>query len=796
MGSFRRRLLVLIIGLITLVQTVTLAAVLASTAHNVESRAAAELRSGGSFVQQLIRFRADQLANGVGVLAADFGLREAVAGGDVPTIISAATNNAQRIGADMVLFTDIHGKVLASTAPGGVEQGLSLDNLLTESKGPHDLPVFRVLAGRPYQFFLAPVRTPETIGWVAMGFVVNDAFAEKMRNLVGADVTLVAYGGEGPARIASTLPQEQRSTVANQRTPLSQTDQKPHVGLISGIEYLTFAQRIAGRGDLVDVIVQKPMHEVLAPYRDVRDALLLIDGIAVVLAATIGTLLGRSATRPIGELVRAAERIREGRYDTAVVASGGDEFRSLAATFNTMQQDIAEREADITYQARHDSLTGLPNRAFAQKRLEELIVGSVSEDPVALVLIDMRRVSEINASLGNHVGDDVLREAARRLRANAAPDDIVARLGESQFLLVARNCSPQRAPLYAEQMAGVIRRGFHLEEMSLQLHVAAGVCLYPAHGRTADELLRRAQIAIEDADEAWTRVAMYRTGADEAHRRRLKLVTDLRGAIEQNSLTLVYQPKVAMESRSVRSLEALVRWTHPQLGVVSPAEFVPLAERTGGSRRLTSWVLGEAIRQMGEWRREGLDVELAVNLSAPDILDAGLGDEILQTLRTHRVPFTALLLEITESAVMRDPQLAARNMQLLRIAGVRFAIDDFGTGHSSLSQLSLLPVDELKIDRSFVMDARAGTDAATIITSTIELAHSMGLRVVAEGVEEPDAWNLLRRLGCDYAQGYLISRPMPAAEVPAFVRRANELLPASDSTQLQIRALDQLTRPR
>jgi EAL domain-containing protein (putative c-di-GMP-specific phosphodiesterase class I) len=218
-----------------------------------------------------------------------------------------------------------------------------------------------------------------------------------------------------------------------------------------------------------------------------------------------------------------------------------------------------------------------------------------------------------------------------------------------------------------------------------------------------------------------------------------------------------------------------------------------LAERTGAIRRLTSWVLGEAIRQLGEWRRAGLEVELAINLSAADILDPDLGAEILQLLRGHRVDSTALLLEITESAVMRDPQLAARNMQLLRMPGVRFAIDDFGTGHSSLSQLSLLPVDELKIDRSFVMDAgRAGADATTIITSTIELAHSMGLRVVAEGVEEPDAWNLLRRLGCDYAQGYLISRPLLATDVPAFVAQANKLLPASDSTVLQIRALEQL----
>jgi diguanylate cyclase (GGDEF)-like protein len=795
MGSFRNRLLVLIIGLIVVTQTVTLAAVLASTAHNVEARAADQLRSGGSFAQQLIHFRASQLANGVGVLASDFGFREAVASGDGPTILSAATNNAQRIGADMVLVMDTHGKVLVSSGSEGVEHGVSLDSLLNESRGQRDQPIFMVLADRPYQFFLAPVRTPETIAWVAMGFAVNDLMVQKIRDLVGADVTLVAYGHDGIARIASTLSAEQRKTVGTLGSSAAGADGKTRINHTGATDYLTFAQRIGGRGDPVDVIVQNPMHEVLAPYRDVRDALLAIDGIALVLAAIIGAVLGRSATRPIGELVRAAERIQEGRYDVAVEASGGAEFRSLAATFNVMQQNIASREADITHQAHHDSLTGLANRALAEKRLDELI-GNTRAAAFALILIDTRNVREINASLGHHIGDDVLREVARRLRANAAPDDVVARIAESQFLLIARDCSAERAPLYAAQMAGVIRAGFHLEEMSLQLRVAAGVCLYPDHGGKADELLQRVQIAIEDSDEAQTRVALYRPGGDEEHRRRLKLVTDLRGAIDKNALSLVYQPKVAMTTRSVRSLEALVRWTHPQLGAVSPGEFVPLAERTGGARRLTSWVLGAAIRQMGEWRRAGLDVELAVNLSAPDILDPDLGTEILQMLRSHRVESTALVLEITESAVMRDPQLAARNMQLLRIAGVRFSIDDFGTGHSSLSQLSLLPVDELKIDRSFVKDAHEGSHATTIIRSTIELAHSIGLRVVAEGVEEAESWNLLRQLGCDYAQGYLISRPLAAEDVPAFVIQANRLLPASDSTVAQIKILEQLGNKR
>ena len=668
MGRFRNRLLVLIIGLVIVTQTVTLAAVLISTRRMVEARAAEQLRSGATLADNLIGFRASQLASGVALLAADFGFREAVASAHAPTIRSAARNHAQRIGADMVLVLDTHGQVLASTATASDDAGSSLAGLLEDAARMREQPNFRVFGAHAYQFFLAPVRTPETIAWVAMGFVADEALA--------------------------------------------------------------------------------------------------------------------------------ARRIERGQYETTVDVAGGEEFRSLAATFNAMQSNIAAREADITYHAYHDPLTALPNRAGAVRTLESLVrgvaseVGAARDAGAALLLIELRNLRDINASLGLQVGDDVLREAARRLQQNAATTDTVARLGETQFLVIAPGCSAERAPLYAGQLAAVIRGGFHLAGVSLDLRLACGVCLFPAHGARADELLQRAQVALEDAEETRTRVALYRPGQDQEHRRRLALVTDLRRAIDQDQLSLVYQPKVAMATRSVRSLEALVRWTHPELGAVSPAEFVPLAESTGGSRQLTNWVLGAAIRQMGEWRRQGLELDLAVNLSAPDILDPDLSDEILRLLRRHQVDSTSLVLEITESAVMRDPQLAVRNMQWLRVAGIRFAIDDFGTGHSSLSQLSVLPVDELKIDRSFMSPADSG--AVTIVTSTIELGHSMGLKVVAEGVEDAAAWNLLRRLGCDFAQGYLISPPLAPTQVEGFVRQANQVLPDSDSTVRQIRALDQL----
>jgi diguanylate cyclase (GGDEF)-like protein len=786
MGSFRNRLLALIIGLVVTSQSVTLVAVLWSTSHESQVQADEQLRYGSKVVQQALRQRAGQLASTVAVLAADAGFKEAVASHDPETMLSAVTEHATSIPWDLVVFMDTDGRLLKSnsayvSAHAPAVQKL-MDSIISGQQDGHLL----VVGNHLYQFFVAQVKAPDPVGWVAMGFAVDDALAADMRKQVGTQISVLAGTGSERRLVASTLPAEQRAALA----ALSD------LGTGSGISrsrdlgeqaYLTYVAALDDSTDSVAVVLQKPMDAVLASYRSQRNALAAIGGLALVAAVAIALLLSRGAIRPIGELVRAARRIQAGSYDKAVDVGGGEEFRSLAATFNTMQQNIAEREARISHDAHHDALTGLPNRVFAERHLEELL-RTAPTAPVALILLELANLGEINASLGHHVGDEALRETARRLRQNCGEQDVTARLGSAQFLVIARGCTAARALLLAEQLVGSLRAGFSLLAVSLDLHVSAGLCCAPDHGSTVEGLLRHVHTALEDAGEARGRIASYRPGREEELRRRLALAGDLGRGIERDELNLVYQPKVDLASGRVRSLEALARWTHPTLGAVSPGEFVPIAEQTGGARRLTSWALSAAIRQMAAWRREGIDVDVAVNLSAPDLLDSQLGDEVLETLREHGVDPTRLILEITEGAVMRDPALAVRNMQLLRIAGVRFSLDDFGTGYSSLSQLSRLPLDELKIDRSFITRAHERRDDVTIIKSTIELAHNMGLKVVAEGVETQEAWNLLRRLGCDLAQGYLVSRPLTADDTLAFVRKAQHTQLAED-TQRHLRSL-------
>jgi diguanylate cyclase (GGDEF)-like protein len=442
-------------------------------------------------------------------------------------------------------------------------------------------------------------------------------------------------------------------------------------------------------------------------------------------------------------------------------------FRIVAGASKRLRRQAAENR----HQALHDALTGLPNRTlFRDRTTMALLAARRTGTSVAVLLMDLDRFKEVNDTLGHHTGDLLLEQVGQRLRAQLRASDTVARIGGDEFAVLAPDVSDADAAMaLASKLRAALEAPFALGELS-EVHAEAtiGVAVCPEHGSDADALIQHADVAMYAAKHARTGAAIYDPDADRYSLERLELIGELRRAIEHDELVLHYQPKIdlAADAGAAVAAEALVRWQHPQRGLIPPAEFIPLAEHTGLMRPLTLWVLETALRQARDWRAQRLDVAIAVNLSATNLADVALPDDVEALLARFAVAPERLTLEITESTAMADPTRASAVLRRLDEIGVGLAIDDFGTGHSSLAYLRSLPVTELKIDRSFVMNMSADAGDAVIVRSTIDLGHNLGLRVVAEGVEDEQALEWLTEHGCDLVQGYGISRPLPAARLP------------------------------
>ncbi|MFP5245125.1 MAG: putative bifunctional diguanylate cyclase/phosphodiesterase, partial [Thermoanaerobaculia bacterium] len=435
-------------------------------------------------------------------------------------------------------------------------------------------------------------------------------------------------------------------------------------------------------------------------------------------------------------------------------------FLPLLAIHRGGRQAIAKE-----HQALHDALTGLPNRELFRDRIDQAVNASRrSGDDAVVMIMDLDRFKEINDTLGHHFGDELLNEIGRRLALTLRESDTVSRLGGDEFAVTFYVREGSRATEVAQRIAAALDAPFILGGVSVDVDASMGIALYPLHATDAETLMKRADVAMYDAKKNHASYAIYEPGRDEHSLRRLAMLSELRHAIERDELVLHYQPKIDVRSERAAHAEALVRWRHPVHGLLTPDEFVPLAEQSGNIGMITKWVLRQAISDCGKWNAAGLGLTVAVNLSALDLFDAELPAYIGGLLSEIGLSPSKLVLELTESAVMKDPAYALRILRDLKHRGVTLAIDDYGTGYSSLAHLKRLPVDELKIDKSFVLNLRrSSTDDLVIVRSTIELGHNMGLRVIAEGVENDEAWTILKDLGCDMAQGYFVSKPLPSA---------------------------------
>ena len=428
-------------------------------------------------------------------------------------------------------------------------------------------------------------------------------------------------------------------------------------------------------------------------------------------------------------------------------------------------------EAEMTRHATHDQLTGLPNRILLKDRLGQGILRAAqSKTRLAVLIMDIDRFKEINEAMGPYNGDRLLKQVATRLQSAAHESETIARLGGDEYAVVIPNLAqPRDVSQVVKRIEKTLEVPFMLEGLKLDVRASMGIAFYPEHGTDADTLMQRADVAMYAAKRNRAGFLVYSPKYDEYSPQRLTLMGELRHAIENNELILHYQPKVDLKTGVIDEVEVLVRWNHPKYDLMYPDEFIPLAERTGLIKPLTMWVLNHALSQCTRWRKEGLTLGVAVNLSAQVLFDLDLPDIIAGALAAHDVVPQSLILEITESTIMVDKDRALQILSRLSDMGIRIAIDDFGTGYSSLSYLSKMPVDEIKIDKSFVLDMHENKSNAVIVRATIELGHNLGMSVIGEGVEDAGMLAQLRALGCDAAQGYYLTKPLPSDEFTAWL---------------------------
>jgi diguanylate cyclase (GGDEF)-like protein len=764
--SFRGKLMLLTILPLAAAQVVTLIAVMRTVEADVDRRARESLVIGGAVVNDFLTSRGEQIRTSVEVLAADFGLKEAAATGDAETIGSVLSNHGRRVGADIALLMDLEGNGIASSTGLGLGNRDDFIRLIDNARERSSPQSTATIDGETYHTFTVPVRAPVAVAWVVLGFQINNELTRRIRGLTGLDVSIVSRRGDDPRTIATTNAVSLSSTatpgLVGPDTPLDAI----YMVNEAGIDCFTLATPFVSTGKDVLVVLQRSLQEAMAPYTDARRGIFIFAAVLLLLVAAAAAWFSGTVASPLRELTLAARRMISGNYDMKIGVRTNDEVGELASSFNAMRTAIADREKRISHQALHDSLTDLPNRTRVMQKLTAAIDNARSTDTnVAVLSIMLSRMNEISSTLGHSASDEVIALAAKHLRVNLDAGGILGHVGTNEFVLVLPDSDIDEAMSCADRIESILGAGVTLHRVNITLQTEIGISGFPEHGDGAADLLRYASMARSEAHARKERVTVYQAGREDHYVRQLRIVNDLRAALQRNEIHVHFQPKICLPGGAVCGAEALVRWEHRDLGWLSPNDFVPAAEQSGTIVHLTRFVLAAAVSHCREWERAGHSLRVSVNLSSRDLQDEYLPYYVLQVLQEHDVRPDRLTLEITENSVMQDLQHSIAVLQCLRDIGVRISMDDFGTGHSSLAQIKNMPLHEIKIDKCFITTLMTDDQNRAIVRTTIELAHNMELSVVAEGIEDEDTLRQISDMGCEEAQGYFLSKPVPSDEL-------------------------------
>ncbi|TCO75603.1 putative bifunctional diguanylate cyclase/phosphodiesterase [Chromatocurvus halotolerans] len=786
-SSFRSRLLLLIVGLLAVTVISTTLAVLRATNENVETLLGEELSVIERVFIEFLRQDREQLLERGEVLAGDFAFKRAMATGETDTMLSVLANHGQRIAADLVMLVSPQRNVIMSTHPLDAlpqEAYESLDPAMSRGVG---LPV--VIGAGAFQLVLIPVRAPDLIGWLGLGRAIDEQALARIREITNVDVTLFFAERAAPStQRISTLPGTLLDS-ARGNDAMGENVAAVASEFADNLRAAAWLSRERVMLDTADAqlvaVLSESLQQALDQYAPMRLQMVLITFTALLAAALATLLVARWVARPVYQLVKAAQKISEGDYSQRIELRAGREFDALASTLNLMQDTVAEREARIQHQAQYDLLTQLPNRNYIFFLFTRHVTESAASPRFALALLDLHSLQQVKDLYGNDFSDEVLRHVAARVSDSLRRGDMAARVADQQILLFLADMEPASVGVVMRKLRDEFANAVVVNGVPARLEFALGFVFCPQHGSDFDDLLRRAQIALSQARRSALDHAVYQLGQDEKHLRQIQVANRLPRAVEENGFTLSYQPKYDFSARAVCEVEALMRWTDEELGAVFPDEFIAIAEQTGIITRISELVVRDVVQQLVVWRESGLVLSACINLSGLDILQSSFLRGVIAVVAEAGLPPSAVVLEITETAMMADMGLATANLNDVEAAGIRLSIDDFGTGFSSLAQLKALPVQELKIDKSLVMRMDTEKDDRQIVRSTIEMAHYLGLKVVAEGVENEQVLKLLAGMACDAVQGYYLARPMSAdslepwlRELPPHVRQIPALLDA------------------
>ncbi len=763
-GRLSFRFIVMTLALLVLIQAIGFGIVQASVDRYVREEVKHSMTVAERVWNKLLVQNHQRLEEGAELLAADFGFRSAVASRDANTISSALLNSANRIGASVAVLVDSQWQVKASSEERILNtssiQALIKDLAQTRSQKGNDVFLTAIYEGNPTQFVIVPILAPRVIGYILMGFAIEPDIIAEAKDLSGVELVLMSRSASDVVHVNASSEALKQHFLAyipgeyflNDLTLDMPIHEDTYVTMIHGQEVV---------GGYISLALMKSLNEAKQQFTELFNQYLVITIIGLVIFAITITWLSRRVARPLEILTTATGALQQGDYDVDISGtSREDEVGLLARSFDGMRKSIKQQQETITKLAYYDPLTGLPNRLSFRNKVADLI-GTGDYSSVSVITINLDRFKQVNDVLGYEMGDEILKATASRLLGISCCDhDKLARVSGDEFSVLVLP-DGQVAIDVAQSLLEKLNEPLEIDNTLIDLSASIGVASWPADAESSDSLINASQVAMYAAKNRTEDIIQYKHELMTSTPESLSLLSELRQAVINDELRVYLQPKVTTKDQQVIAAEALVRWQHPEKGLVPPFKFVPFAEQTGFIRELTKWIIRAVAKQWHDLQMDGQTFRVSINLSTRDLLAASFPEFLAKTLKEYNVPASGLCLEITESAIMDDPGFAEQTLAKLSNMGFRLSMDDFGTGYSSLGYLKRLPVNELKVDQSFVFGMIENNSDRMIVQSTIDLAHNLGLDVVAEGVETEAMYQMLAELGCEEVQGYLIGKPMP-----------------------------------